>query len=471
MVALPFRFSSSPFEADGRRWLEILLSGGTVGWVSLEHVRAIGETWDESAVARRTIRQYDPSMKILPRAVRTVVEAALADTPVVVINGARQVGKTTLVQSLSYPGTAEFVTLDDPASREAAQMDPRAFVDRPVDTLVIDEAQLVPGLFRAIKAEVDRDRRPGRFVLTGSSRLLAAPDMADALVGRVELLELWPFSQGELKHRADRFVDRLFDEPRELVRSGEIERRELIDRVLTGGFPEAVRRRPARRRAWFDDYATTAVQSVIRELAAIERYSELPRLLRLCAARTATELNVSAVASDFGVPARTADGYLSLLATAFLIQLVPAWSTNLSSKVVRRPKLALSDSGLAAHLVQATSTAVDRPGGPLGQLLETFVVNEIRKQMTWSAHRPSLWHFRDRSGVEVDLILEHPDGRIAGMEVKATSTPTGSHFRGLRFLAERLGSRFQFGAVLTAAREATPFGPRMAALPVSALWS
>lgn len=409
-------------------------------------------------------------MHIIPRAIGKSVEAALADTPVVVLNGARQVGKTTLVRSLPYPGTSEFVTLDEAASREAAQLDPRAFVDRPIDTLVIDEVQLVPSLFRAIKADVDRERRPGRFLLTGSSRLLAAPDMADALVGRVEMLELWPFSQGELAGTPECFVDRLFDAPRELIRSGDVDRRQLIDRILAGGFPEAVRRPPNRRRTWFESYVTVATQSVIRELAEIERLAEIPRLLRLCAARTATELNVSALASEFGVPARTADGYFTLLATAFLVDLVPAWSANLSSKVVRRPKLVLADSGLAAHLVQATRTNVDRPGGPLGQLLETFVVNEIRKQLTWSNQRPSLWHFRDRSGVEVDLVLEHPDGRIAGIEVKATSTPTASDLRGLRFLADRLGDRFQFGVLLSAAPEATPFGPRIAALPVSALW-
>lgn len=216
---------------------------------------------------------------------------------------------------------------------------------------------------------------------------------------------------------------------------------------------------------------TVATQSVIRELAAIERLAEIPRLLRLCAARTATELNVSAIASDFGIPARTADGYLTLLANAFLLHLVPAWSTNLARKVVRRPKLVMADAGLAAHLMQATSTTVDRPDGPLGQLLETFVVNEIRKQVTWSTHQPSLWHFRDRGGAEVDLVLEHPDGRIGAIDVKATSTPRAAHMRGFRFLAKRLGKRFHFGVLLSAAPEATPFGPRTAALPVSALWS
>lgn len=292
-------------------------------------------------------------------------------------------------RSLPYRGTSAVVTLDDVASRESATLDPRAFLSRPVDTLVIDEVQLVPALFRAIKAEVDRDRRPGRFLLTGSSRLLTAPDMADALVGRVQTLELWPFSQGEIGGGRERFV--------------------------AGGFPEALRRSPARRREWLDAYVTTVTQSVIRDLAAIERLAELPRLLRLCAARTATELNVSALASDFGVPIRTTDGYLALLANAFLVHLLPAWSTNLN--------------------------------------------------------RPSLCHFRDRGGAEVDLVLEHPDGRIVALEVKATSTPRTSDLSGLRFLAERLGERFHFGVLLSTAPEATPFGPRMAALPVSAIWS
>jgi predicted AAA+ superfamily ATPase len=262
-----------------------------------------------------------------------------------------------------------------------------------VDTLVIDEAQLEPGLFRAIKAEVDRDRRPGRFLLTGSARLLSAPDMADALVGRVEIIELWPFSQGERAGFADDFVDLLFTAPRELIHGSDLRRADLVERIATGGFPDVVARAPSRRRPWFDNCLTTATQSVMRELAAIERLAEIPRLLRFCAARTGAELNVSALA------------------------------------------------------------------------------NEIRKQLTWSAERASLWHFRDRGGAEVDLVLEHPDGRVCGIEVKATSTPRAEDLRGLRYLADRLGNRFQFGVLLTAAPEATPFGPTLAALPVSALWT
>lgn len=408
--------------------------------------------------------------KTLPRKIASRVRDALADTPVVVVNGARQVGKSTLVGALSYRGEVEIVSLDNSSTREAARFDPRAFVQRPVDTLVIDEAQLEPSLFRAIKAEVDRDRRPGRFLLTGSSRLLAAPDMADSLVGRVETIELWPFSQDELAGSGGRFLDQLFDEPRRLVRAGALDRDELIERVCIGGFPEAVRRTPPRRRAWFDAYVTTSIQTVIRELADLERLAELPRLLKLCAARTGTELNASDVASDFGIPARTIGGYLAHLATAFFIQLVPAWSTNLSAKVIRRPKLLLVDSGLAAHLTGARPTTLARNHAAFGPLLETMVGMELRKQSSWSESSAQLYHFRDRSGVEVDFVLEHPDGRIVGIEVKATSTTRREDFRGLAFLADRLGDRFAYGVVLNTAPEATPFGAKLAALPLDALW-
>jgi uncharacterized protein len=410
-------------------------------------------------------------MTLLDRSAATIVQDALADTPVVVLNGPRQSGKTTLTQRLAYSGSRDFVTLDDEPSREAAQQDIRNFVARPVDTFVIDEAQLEPRLFRAIKAEVDRDRRPGRFLLTGSSRLLSAPDMAASLVGRVETIELWPFSQGELEGVTDAFVDVLFESPVQLIRNGTVTRQQVVDRIVTGGFPEIVARPQARRFQWFESYLTTVTESVIRDISAIERLAEIPKLLHLCAARTGNELNVSTIASEMGLPGRTVDGYLELLARAFLIERIPAWSTNLTRKVIRRPKMVVTDTGLAAHLIRASASTTDRPGGPFGQLLETFVANEIRKQLTWSTVRPSLSHFRDRDGVEVDLVLEHPDGRVVGIEVKATSTPSATDLRGLRFLADRLGERFHFGVLLHTAPEATRFGPNIAALPVSALWT
>jgi uncharacterized protein len=268
----------------------------------------------------------------------------------------------------------------------------------------------------------------------------------------------------------DRFVDALFETPVDLIRTGKVTRQQVVDRVVTGGYPEIVAREPKRRTQWFDSYLTTVTESVIRDLSTIERLAEIPRLLRLCAARTGNELNVSAIANELGFPSRTVDGYLELLVQAFLIERIPAWSTNLSRKVIRRPKLVVTDTGLAAHLIRANHSTTDRAGGPFGQLLETFVANELRKQLTWSEHRPSLWHFRDRDGAEVDLVLEHPDGRVVGIEVKATSSPSLDDLRGLRYLADRLGDRFHFGVLLHTAPEATRFGEKIAALPVSVLW-
>lgn len=418
---------------------------------------------------RSTIR---PVPEILARRAGARVIAALEDTPVVVLNGPRQAGKSTLARGLRYPGSVEIVTLDDPTARSAAARDPRSFLDRPVDTLVIDEAQLEPRLFRAVKASVDLDRRPGRFLLTGSSRLLSSPDMADSLVGRVEVVELWPFSELELRRaQGPTFVETVFDDPRSLLRTGSTGRPEYLELLVRGGLPEAVSRPAARRRRWFESYVATTTERVVREVADIERLAEIPRLLRLCAARTATELNLASLASELGMAARTASGYLAHLATAFLVQLVPAWSTNLSAKVVRRPKLLVTDVGLAAHLAGVTLSNIERPTSPLGPLLETFVVAELRAQAGWGDDAVSISHFRDRSGVEVDIVLEHADGRVVGVEVKATSTPVDRHLRGLRFLADRLGDRFQFGVLLHTAPESTPFGPALAALPISSLWS
>ena len=417
--------------------------------------------------------QYVSSMEKLvrPRWVTKQVAEALADTPVVVVNGARQVGKSTLVREQDYRGSVEIVSFDDVAVRAAARADPRGFLDRGVDTLVIDEAQLEPTIFRAIKADVDRDRRPGRFMLTGSTRLLSAPDMADSLVGRVDVIELAPFSQGELEGTREDFVDSVFSEPRQLIRTGRATRADIIGRICTGGFPEAVSRPQQRRRRWFELYMTTSVQKVVSELADIERLAEIPQLLRLCAARTSTELNVASISNELGIPARTGSAYLARLVSAFLVRTTPAWSTNLSAKVARKPKLTIVDSGLAAHLTGATPETLRRDPNALGPLLETFVCNELHRQITWSQTNPTMWHFRDRGGAEVDIILEAPNGDVIGIEVKATASPTTADLTGLRFLRDRLGDRFRFGFLLCLAPEAFRMGDRLAVLPIDSVWT
>lgn len=395
----------------------------------------------------------------------------MQDTPVVAINGPRQVGKSTLASGLlqRFPGV--LVTLDDEAQSQAANDDARGFVERGHSgPLIIDEVQLAPPLFRALKAAVDRDRRPGRFVLTGSTRLLSAEGFADAFVGRLEVVDLWPLSQGEIDGQPDGFVNWAFsDVPRELVGS-ELTRYEYAERLARGGFPEAVGREGQRRSRWFGSYLTTLVEKVVRQVSSIERSSEIPRILRICAAHSGQELNVTRLGSELGIPARTLDGYLALLANVFVLQLIPAWSTNLSSKVIRRPKLVMVDSGLAAHLTAMEPSRIDDPISPFGQLLEGFVAMELRKQLSWSADSVTLSHFRDRDGAEVDFILEQPDGRVVGIEVKGSRSVSSRDTKGLRYLADKLGDRFHAGFVLSCMPESISLGPKIIAAPVAALW-
>jgi len=405
-----------------------------------------------------------------PRAALARLVAAMADTPVVAINGARQVGKSTLARQLAQHG-GQLVTLDDQAQRAAAAADPRGFVERDLaGPLIIDEVQYVPELFRAVKAAVDRDRRPGRFVLTGSTRLLSQAGFADSLVGRVEIVELWPLSQGELRGRVDRFVDRVFEGSVGSIVT-DASRAEAIAAVLQGGFPEVASRVQSRRGAWFDSYLRTLTETVVRDLSGIERVAEMPRVIQLCAARSGMELNVTNLAGELTLPPRTLDGYLATLANLFVLQLIPAWSTNVSKKVIRRPKMVLSDSGLAARLVGLTEESAAIPTVPLGPILESFVAMELRKQLSWSLSGTTLWHFRDRDGVEVDFVLERPDGSVVAIEVKASSTVTTRDTKGLRFLADRLGGRFKAGVVLSFMPEPTPLGPHLSALPLQALWA
>lgn len=397
---------------------------------------------------------------------------AATDTPVVAINGARQVGKSTLARQFMEQTGGQLVTLDDLPQRTAANSDPRSFVERHIDgPLIIDEVQFAPPLFRALKAAVDRDRRPGRFILTGSTRLLSAQGFADALVGRIEIIELWPFSQGELSGVVDSFINQIFDDHSPDLKPSPLVRSDYIERMMRGGFPEPNARQSHRRKAWFDGYLTSLTEKLIRDVSDIERIADMPRIIRLCAARSGQELNITNLANDLGMPPRTLDGYLALLSNLFVIQLIPAWSTNLSKKVIRRPKLVVVDSGLAAHL---TGMTVDRsmdPTTPLGPLLESFVAMEIRKQLSWSSHGATCWHFRDRDGAEVDFILEHPDGRVIGIETKAAAVVSSRDTRGLRFLADRLGNRFHAGYVLSMMPEAIPLGPKLTALPIDSLWT
>jgi hypothetical protein len=401
----------------------------------------------------------------------------LAGSRGIVVNGPRQSGKTELLGMLQRHLGGTFVSLDDTQTREAARSDPTGFVSELGYPLLIDEVQRGgDALVLALKREMDRSRQRGRFVLAGSTRFVTEPRLSESLAGRVRFVDLWPLSQGELAETpGEPFIDRCFDGPEGLrsLPAPPASRQEIFERVCSGGFPEvALTDSPRLRRAFFNDYARTITQRDIRELGRISEKADLSRLARLLAARTAGEVVLVDIARDIGVDHRTAGRFLSLLETLYLHHLVPAWSRNLTAKVVQRPKLHMVDSGLAAHLLGVDPANLARPiATHSGQLLETFVAGELARQLTWTDTGTRLHHFRDRSGIEVDLILEQPNGQVAAVEVKAAASVADDDLRGLRLLRDRVGGDFATGVVLHCGERTDSFGDRLLALPITALWA
>lgn len=400
------------------------------------------------------------------RHIEPALRAALSDTPVVLLNGARQTGKSTLAQRLTGSLNGQYVTLDDATVLAAAVGDPVGFVRGLDGMTVVDEVQKAPGLFPAIKKQVDTDRRPGRYLLTGSANVMLLPRLSESLAGRMEIISLWPLSQGEILDRRERFIDGVFATVLPRLRKAEPRDRNVSTKLLAGGFPEVVARASARRAPWFASYITTILQRDVRDLAAIESLTDMPRLLALLAARSGSLLNMSELSRSSGIAHTTLRRYLSLLEATFLLQLLPAWSTNLSKRLVKSPKIHLIDAGLAAHLTGQT------PPQPLlyGHLLETFVVMELRKQMGWNETRISLFHFRTSAGREVDIVIEDARGRIVGVEVKSASSVGKKDFVGLEALSESADKKFLRGLVLYDGEAVVPFGERLMALPIDALW-
>lgn len=408
---------------------------------------------------------------MVPRHAAVRLGRALADRPVVLLHGARQVGKTTLARALAGPDPpARYVTFDDLTSLAGARADPSGFLARFTGPVVLDEVQRVPELFVAIKAAVDRDRRPGRFLLTGSANVLLLPHLAEALVGRMEVVTLWPFSQGEIDGVVEGFVDAAFDEtPPDLTAREDTP--SLLGRVLRGGFPEAATMPSAERRgAWFDAYLTTLLARDVRDLASIEGLADLPRLVSLIASRPMGLLNFADLMRGTGLAQTTLKRYFTLLEAVFLVRRLPPWYGNLGKRLVKAPKVLLADSGLAAHLMELDAERVRADRTLFGGVLESFVTTEIVKQTGWSRTVPALYHFRSHAGDEVDLVLERRGGSLVGIEVKSAATVGSADFKGLRVLEETTGRRFHRGLVLYTGSETVAFGPRLFAVPIEALW-
>ncbi|MFT4295882.1 MAG: ATP-binding protein [Micropruina sp.] len=386
------------------------------------------------------------------------------------LNGARQCGKSTLAAVLTQSLGAEWRSLDSATWRHAAANDPTEFVSGRAP-MVIDEVQRVPELLLAIKETVDADPQPGRFLLTGSARLLGLKQLPDALPGRMETLELWPLSQGEIdKTPTEGFVDAVFAQGTDFVHTSTQARADYVARMTRGGFPEAVARTERRRQRFLDQYVSDLINRDVLQVAEIERVQDMRRLLRLLAARSGQLLVPGNLANSLTISAPTVRRYIDLLEEVFLIKRIPSWSRNLSRRTVGTPKLAFVDSGIASNLLGYDVAGLQRLDSPLGGLLEAFVAMELARQLTWSNERADLFHYRTKDQTEVDLVLENRQGKVIAIDVKAASTVRADDFRGINRLADDLGSDLVAGFVLYTGAATVPFGPRNRAVPIAALW-
>ncbi len=403
------------------------------------------------------------------RLVEHRVNVALTDTPVVLLIGPRRVGKTTLVQKVSDV-ERQYLTLDDQAVLSFATEDPIGFVRR-LDNVVIDEIQRAPELLIAIKQAVDAGYRPGRFLLTGSANVMTLPKVADSLAGRMEILRLLPLARVEIEGRTPLFLDQMFageiSAPHSVVLGDD-----LVELVLAGGFPEALQRASSgRRRAWALAYLESVLTRDLRDIAEVERLTELPRFVRLLAEHSAQLVNFTGFGSGIGVTYKTAQRYVGLLEQIFLVSTLRPWHTNTLKRLVKSPKLHFVDTGLLSAALGLGVDDIRKDRKKLGGLLENYVYAEILRLLTALDDPPECFHFRDVRKNEVDLVLERRDGSVVGIEVKASATVSSADFSGLEKLASAAGDRFEFGALLYDGEKVLPLGENFAAVPISCLWN
>jgi predicted AAA+ superfamily ATPase len=400
-----------------------------------------------------------------------VVEA-LTEARAVCLLGARQTGKSTLARAIAaseHP--AEYLTLDDETTRRAAVEDPTGLIAGVSGPTVIDEVQRAPDLMLAIKERLDTNNERGQFLLAGSANILTLPTIADALPGRVDYVRLWPFSQGELAGRRERFVDRLLAGEPPRVDEAPAGRGAYAARLVTGSFPDAQGRSARGRARFFDSYISSILGRDLQDVANVRDADGVGRLLRLVAARSANLVSARAVAGELGVDHKTVAAQTRILEDLFLVSRLQPWHVNLGSRQVKTAKIYIADTGLLAHLTNVNAERVVRDSALAGPLFETFVAMELARQCDWAESSPSLFHYRDNQQREVDIVLELGSGEVAGVEIKTAAGVRPKDFAGLRHLRDKLGSRFTAGVVLYTGTRTISFGERLAAVPLCGLWA
>ena len=407
---------------------------------------------------------------LYPRQIESRIAEALLDTPVVLLAGPRQAGKTTLVRQIAQRQGLRYLTMDDELTLLSAREDPVGMVRSLLDRAVIDEVQRVPQLLLAIKKSIDEDRRPGRFLLTGSANLMSLPTIADSLAGRMETLSLLPLSQSEIEERSANWIDSAFagrilktDQP--VLGSG------LIDRVLRGGYPEAISRPTTKRRAaWARQYIDALLQRDVRDVAGIEKLDQLPRFLRTLAQTAGQMCNHSQLGGQVGLDGKTASRYTGVFEQMYLLRRIDVWARNRLSRVVKTPKLQFIDSGLLATFLNLTAEEVERDRTRFGNVLETFVFGELLKHTTTADGDYRLMYYRDADKFEVDIVIENAAGQLLGVEVKAAATVKEGDLRGLKKLAGLAARQFKMGVLLYDGAETMPLTDGIWAAPLSTLW-
>jgi len=410
-----------------------------------------------------------PDFQFFERFSTERVAIALADTPVVMLIGPRQCGKTTLVRQF-IDKEREYVTLDDDTVLEAVRSDPAGFI-RGFDLVTIDEVQRAPELLRAIKRSVDSDRRAGRFLLTGSANILALPQVSESLAGRMEIVNLMPISRAEIAGKKPLFLKTAFTG--KLVKPGKaMIGDELVHAALVGGYPEMLRRENSRRRqTWARDYVKAIVQRDVRDIAEIEKLDQLPRMLQVLAHHSGQLTNFTQIGGQLGIDDKTTRKYTGILEQLFLVSRVSPWFRNQLKRLIKTPKLHFLDSGLLAALLGLTAEQIAKDRSTFGALLETFVFSEVMKETAWSDESYTLHHYRDKDQDEVDILVEDERGAMVGIEVKASATVHASDFKGLRKLLDICANDLKLGVVLYDGTKVVPFGDRLFAAPMSCLWS
>lgn len=418
-------------------------------------------------------------MALYDRHIRGELEASLEDTPVTVVVGPRQSGKSTLAGDLAAQRGARQVSLDDLGPRTAANADPAEFIEQSELPLLVDEFQKAPALLEAIKSRVDRARRNGEqtagmFMLTGSANVWSTLKISESLAGRAERVQLWTLSRGEILGRREDFIDRLLSGRVPRVSGAPIGRGAVAGELVVGGYPEMLARSQAARRSrWVKNYIDMILERDVKDLSQkAQQLDELPRLLEMAAARVANLLELASIGRAIEMKRDSVSRYLRLLEMMFLVRRVPAWSRNVGQRLIKAPKLWLPDSGLACELVGYNEERFrDDETSLAGALFENFVAGELAKQATWCESDVRLHHFRTAGGREVDIVIESKGGKLAGIEVKLAVSPAERDFSGLAYLRDKLGNRFAGGVVVHLGSETLPFGDRLWAVPVSALWT